>query len=188
MWSSCPCVNTTASTSAMRFSMWRKSGRIKSTPGCWSSGNSTPQSTISNLPLCSNTVMLRPISPIPPSATTRRPSFGAFGGVPSPAVGSVPARRLSGRCCAAEFCGICFGRFCGGPALRVTRWRPLRDPPSPPPGRVTQAPPPRGDPLRAHRFARSSVQLVATLAPLRRFPANAGQPCSMPLRRACLAR
>ena len=52
-----------------------KSGRIRSTPGWDSSGKSTPQSTISSLPLISYTVMLRPTSPRPPRGTTRRVTF-----------------------------------------------------------------------------------------------------------------
>src|SRR6478752_4556913 len=63
---------TTASMSFTRSSTSRRSGRIRSTPGWPSSGNSTPQSTISNRPSNSYTVMLRPISVMPPSATTRR--------------------------------------------------------------------------------------------------------------------
>src|SRR5665811_228694 len=50
-----------------------KSGRITSTPGWCSSGNRTPQSTTRSRPACSKTVMLRPISPSPPSGTTRSP-------------------------------------------------------------------------------------------------------------------
>ncbi len=42
-------------------------------PGWWSSGKSTPQSMMSRRPRCSTTVMLRPISPRPPSGTTRTP-------------------------------------------------------------------------------------------------------------------
>ena len=34
MWSSCACVSTSASTSSRRSSTWRRSGRIRSTPGC----------------------------------------------------------------------------------------------------------------------------------------------------------
>ena len=33
MWSSCACVSTSASTSSSRFSMCRRSGRIRSTAG-----------------------------------------------------------------------------------------------------------------------------------------------------------
>ena len=62
--------------------MARKSGRIRSTPGESSAGNSTPQSTTSSRPSYSKTVMLRPISPIPPSATTRSPPAGSGGGGP----------------------------------------------------------------------------------------------------------
>ena len=71
MWSSWPWVRTIASTSASRSAMWEKSGRIRSTPGWDSSGNSTPQSMTSSRPSISRTAMLRPISPIPPSATIR---------------------------------------------------------------------------------------------------------------------
>ena len=46
MWSSCPCVSTTASMSSSRSRIGSKSGRIRSTPGWFSSGNSTPQSMI----------------------------------------------------------------------------------------------------------------------------------------------
>ncbi len=60
-----------------------KSGRIRSTPGWWSSGNSTPQSTISRRPSYSKTVMLRPTSPRPPSGVTRRPPFGSAAGAES---------------------------------------------------------------------------------------------------------
>ena len=67
MWSSCPCVRTMPTMSSSRSRIGVKSGRIRSTPGCVSSGNKTPQSTMSNRPSNSNTVMLRPISPSPPS-------------------------------------------------------------------------------------------------------------------------
>ena len=50
-----------------------KSGRIRSTPGWFSSGKSTPQSTISSRPSYSKTVMLRPTSPRPPSGMIRSP-------------------------------------------------------------------------------------------------------------------
>ena len=73
MWSSWPWVSTSASMSPSRSSIARKSGRIRSTPGESSLGNSTPQSTTSSRPSCSKTVMLRPTSPMPPRATTRRP-------------------------------------------------------------------------------------------------------------------
>ena len=78
MWSSCAWVSTSASTSSRRSSTWRRSGRIRSTPGSSCVGNNTPQSTISSRPRCSKTVMLRPISLIPPSAVTRSPP-GASG-------------------------------------------------------------------------------------------------------------
>ncbi len=79
MWSSCPWVSTTATMSSRRSRIEVKSGRITSTPGWVSSGNSTPQSTMSSLPACSKTVMLRPISPRPPRATTRSPPLGRGG-------------------------------------------------------------------------------------------------------------
>src|SRR3954453_19372410 len=80
MWSSCPWVRTTASMSSSRCSMTAKSGRIRSTPGCSASGNSTPQSMTSSLPSNSSTAMLRPISPSPPGAMIRRPPGGKDGG------------------------------------------------------------------------------------------------------------
>src|SRR3954464_4809337 len=83
MWSSCPWVSTIATTSSIRSRMEVKSGRMTSMPGWCSSGNSTPQSTTSSLPACSKTVMLRPISPRPPRAITRRPPSGRAGGVRS---------------------------------------------------------------------------------------------------------
>ncbi|COX02527.1 Uncharacterised protein [Mycobacterium tuberculosis] len=73
MWSSCPWVNTSASMSSSRSSTWRMSGRIRSTPGSSWPGNNTPQSIINSRPRCSKTVMLRPISLMPPSAVTRNP-------------------------------------------------------------------------------------------------------------------
>ena len=73
IWSSWAWVNTSASMSSSRSSMWRRSGRIRSTPGSSWVGNITPQSMISSRPRCSKTVMLRPISLMPPSAVTRSP-------------------------------------------------------------------------------------------------------------------
>ncbi len=83
MWSSWPWVSTSASTSSSRSRIAAKSGRIRSTPGWWSSGNSTPQSTISRRPSYSKTVMLRPTSPRPPSGMTRRPPCGSSAGADS---------------------------------------------------------------------------------------------------------
>ena len=83
MWSSWPCVRMIASMSPRRSAMCEKSGRIRSTPGWDSSGNSTPQSTISSRPSISRTAMLRPISPIPPSATIRRTPGSSAGGAGS---------------------------------------------------------------------------------------------------------
>ncbi len=87
MWSSCPCVRTMPSMSSRRLRMDEKSGRIRSIPGCSSSGKSTPQSTISRRPPYSKTVMFRPISPRPPSGVTRRPPSGSGGGGPSSGCG-----------------------------------------------------------------------------------------------------
>ena len=92
MWSSCAWVSTSASTSSRRSSTWRRSGRIRSTPGSSWVGNSTPQSTISSRPRCSKTVMLRPISLMPPSAVTRRPP-GASGPGAVRVVRSLPQHR-----------------------------------------------------------------------------------------------
>ena len=83
MWSSWPCVSTMPTTSLSRSRIGPKSGRIRSTPGCVSSGNSTPQSTIRILPSYSKIVMLRPISPSPPSGMTRRAPSGSAGGAAS---------------------------------------------------------------------------------------------------------
>src|SRR5918997_5723977 len=80
MWSSCPWVRTTAAMSPRRCSLTPKSGRIRSTPGCSASGNSTPQSMTSSAPSYSRTAMLRPISPSPPSAMTRSPPAASGGG------------------------------------------------------------------------------------------------------------
>ncbi len=80
MWSSCPCVSTIACTSASRSRIAEKSGRIRSTPGWSTSGNSTPQSTTSSLPPNSKTVMLRPIAPSPPSGMMRSAPAGNGGG------------------------------------------------------------------------------------------------------------
>src|SRR5688500_18680582 len=83
MWSSWPWVGTIATTSSSRSRIAVKSGRITSMPGWCSSGKRTPMSTISSLPACSNTVMLRPISPRPSRAITRRPPGASGGGVRS---------------------------------------------------------------------------------------------------------
>ncbi len=80
MWSSWPCVSTMPSMSSRRSLMDVKSGRIRSIPGCSSSGKSTPQSTMSRRPPYSKTVMFRPISPRPPSGVTLRPPSGSLGG------------------------------------------------------------------------------------------------------------
>ena len=63
-----------------------QSGNVRSTPGELVLPRSMPQSTTSRrLPpesrRCSNTVMLRPISEIPPSATTRKTASANAGGL-----------------------------------------------------------------------------------------------------------
>src|SRR3954470_14066317 len=93
MWSSWPWVSTTATMSSRRSRIEVKSGRITSTPGWFSSGNSTPQSTISSLPACSKTVMFRPISPRPPRAVTLSPPSGSGGAALSSGCGwLIPSR------------------------------------------------------------------------------------------------
>ena len=114
MWSSCPWVRTTASMSSSRCSMTPKSGRIRSTPGCSASGNRTPQSMTSSRPSNSSTAMLRPISPRPPSAMTRRPPSGSGGGAlqvevrlgDADATVTARCRRRRGR---MRSCAICSG-------------------------------------------------------------------------------
>ena len=81
MWSSCPWVSTTAWMSSIRSAMTSKLGRMRSTPGWLSSGNSTPQSMISSWPSYSSTAMLRPMSPRPPSGMTRSTPPARGGGV-----------------------------------------------------------------------------------------------------------
>ena len=94
MWSSCAWVSTSASTSSRRSSTRRRSGRIRSTPGSSCPGKSTPQSTISRRPRCSKTVMLRPISLMPPNAVTRKPPGASGpGGLRSVSTIEVPSRR-----------------------------------------------------------------------------------------------
>jgi hypothetical protein len=83
MWSSWPCVSTSASIASSRPRIASKSGRIRSTPGWCSSGNSTPQSTTSNRPSYSKTVMLRPTSPRPPSGVIRSPPSTSSAGAVS---------------------------------------------------------------------------------------------------------
>ncbi len=103
MWSSWPCVSTSASTASSRSRMGSKSGRIRSTPGWWSSGNSTPQSTRSRRPSYSKTVMLRPTSPRPPSGITRSPPAGNGPGADSSGCGRLmqrPRRRGARRAAA----------------------------------------------------------------------------------------
>ena len=81
--------------------MDEKSGRIRSTPGWSTSGNSTPQSTTSSLPSYSKTVMLRPMAPSPPSGMTRSAPVGQrAGGIPVD-VRLAHARASSGSAAAA---------------------------------------------------------------------------------------
>src|SRR5581483_9246635 len=77
----------TPSMSSRRSRRMVKSGRIRSTPGCSSSGKSTPQSMTSRRPPYSKTVMLRPISPRPPRGVMRRAPSGSGGGGPSSGCG-----------------------------------------------------------------------------------------------------
>ena len=112
MWSSCPWVSTSASTSESRSSTARKSGRIRSTPGASSDGKSTPQSTMSSRPPYSRTVMFRPISPMPPRATTRSAPSGVGGGAPS-APGADDVGTPEPR--AQSWVGGVEPRPCGGP-------------------------------------------------------------------------
>ena len=58
-------------TSSSRSSITPKPGRIRSTPGWFSSGNRTPQSISSSCPCTPGPVMFRPMSPSPPSGITR---------------------------------------------------------------------------------------------------------------------
>ena len=87
MWSSWPWVSTRASTWSSRSRIASKSGRIRSTPGWFSSGKRTPQSTISSRSSYSKTVMLRPTSPRPPSGMIRKPPFGSAAGAESSGCG-----------------------------------------------------------------------------------------------------
>ena len=128
MWSSCAWVSTSASMSSRRSSMWRKSGRIRSTPGSSWLGNSTPQSTISRRPRCSKTVILRPISPMPPSAVTRSAPGSSGGGALRSSIMSAahwppacrrPARRVAQRWRASAASG---GRRPRSPAASVRPW------------------------------------------------------------------
>ena len=97
MWSSWPWVSTTASTASSRSRIQSKSGRIRSTPGWFSSGKSTPQSTTSSRPSYSKTVMLRPTSPSPPSAVTRRPPRASGPGTDSSGCGWLMRAGHAGR-------------------------------------------------------------------------------------------
>ena len=83
MWSSWPWVSTSASTASSRPRIASKSGRIRSTPGWWSSGKSTPQSTMRRRSSYSKTVMLRPTSPRPPSGMIRNPPGASGAGAES---------------------------------------------------------------------------------------------------------
>ena len=74
-------VSTSAWMSSSRSSIRCRPGRIRSTPGWSSDGNSTPQSIISNWPLISKLVLFRPTSPSPPRGITRRVSRAGLGGV-----------------------------------------------------------------------------------------------------------
>src|SRR5262245_46794517 len=77
MWSWCPCVSTTASTSSNRSPTYSKSGSTRSMPGISACGKDRPTSTISRRPSSSTHAMLRPTSPTPPRKTTRAEAFGS---------------------------------------------------------------------------------------------------------------
>ena len=79
MWSSWPWVSTSPTTSSSRSVIASKPGRIRSTPGWSSSGNSTPQSISSSWPAYSSTAMFRPMSPRPPSGMIRTVSAASSG-------------------------------------------------------------------------------------------------------------
>src|SRR5438093_1679641 len=71
MWSSCPCVSTTASRRSALWRRYSKSGRTRSIPGSSARGNDSPQSMTRMRPSSSRQAMLRPISPTPPRNTRR---------------------------------------------------------------------------------------------------------------------
>ena len=159
MWSSWAWVNTSASMSSRRPSMWRRSGRIRSTPGSSWPGNSTPQSMISSRPRCSKTVMLRPISLMPPSAVTRKPP-GASG----PGGCERAARRCSPgssqRRRSSEHAG---GPHVGGQRLDLfRRGRNLRQP------RITSLDAQQPKSLLGHRDAAEPVLCIVERAERRR--------------------
>src|SRR5207248_8546680 len=89
MWSSWAWVRPRPTTCLRRSRTYVKSGRTRSTPSISSVGNIRPVSTIRILPSCSKRVMFRPISPTPPSQTTRVRPVAAL---PSP-VEPRPVRR-----------------------------------------------------------------------------------------------
>jgi len=116
-------VSTSASMSSSRSSIWRRSGRIRSTPGSSWVGNITPQSTISNRPRCSKTVMLRPISLMPPNAVTRNPpAVSGPGGLRSTSTSGPPFAYLSTEAArmSAASASICSGvaGICGSRGSR----------------------------------------------------------------------
>src|SRR6202011_4166497 len=70
MWSSWPCVNTMPRTCAARSTSQLMSGITRSTPSISCSGNIRPESTTMMSSAHEIAIMLRPISPRPPSATS----------------------------------------------------------------------------------------------------------------------
>src|ERR1700736_5064024 len=70
MWSSWPCVNTMPRTCAARSTNQLMSGITRSTPSISCSGNIRPESTTMMSSAHEIAIMLRPISPRPPSATS----------------------------------------------------------------------------------------------------------------------
>src|SRR5438093_12513603 len=71
MWSSCPCVSTTASRRSRLSRRYSKSGRTRSIPGSSARGNDSPQSMTRIRPSSSRQAMFRPISPTPPMKIRR---------------------------------------------------------------------------------------------------------------------
>src|SRR5207248_2282841 len=71
MWSSWPCVSTTASSLSAFCRRNSKSGRTRSMPGSSARGNDRPQSRTRMRPSSSRQAMFRPISPTPPRKTRR---------------------------------------------------------------------------------------------------------------------
>ncbi len=151
MWSSWPWVSTSASTASSRSRIGSKSGRIRSTPGWWSSGKRTPQSTMSSRPAYSKTVMLRPTSPSPPSGMTRSPPSARGPGAVSSGWGWLT--------CSLPWCCDRSGQE-GVTGRRRRPGRPAARPPRPRPAATSG---PRT--LRLSRTPSSSRAALAVVAP-----------------------